>query len=202
MSSDFILETKNLKKSFGGITVVNDISISLERGSLKSLIGPNGSGKTTFFNLITGSIKPTSGKIIFNGEDITHLSLDQISRKGISRSYQITNIFPMLTTFENIRLAIQSKQHEKVSLVKSLSRAGKSDEIHEEVIQFASLTNFDSSKLFIPASLLPHAEKRKLELSMAIASKPKLLLLDEPTAGMSIEEIPQIYDTIVRIKQN
>lgn len=201
-SDDFILETQNLTKSFGGIIAVNNVSIKLERGSLKSLIGPNGSGKTTFFNLITGSLKPTSGKIIFNGEDITRLSLDRINRRGISRSYQITNIFPMLSTFENIRLAIQSQQRNKISFVQSLSRAGKHEEFHDEVINFAKLTDLDPTKLYIPASLLPHAEKRKLELSMAIASKPKLLLLDEPTAGMSVEEIPQIYDSILNIKNS
>lgn len=202
ITSNFILETFNLTKAFGGVTAVNNVSLRLEQGSLKSLIGPNGSGKTTFFNLVTGSIKPTSGKIFFNGEDITHLSLDRINRKGISRSYQITNIFPMLSTFENIRLAIQSQHRDKIPFTKSLTRAGKYEEFHEEVLNFAKLTDLDPTKLYIPASLLPHAEKRKLELSMAIASKPKLLLLDEPTAGMSVEEIPQIYDSIVKIKNS
>ncbi len=201
-SNDFILETKNLTKSFGGITAVNNVSLRLERGSLKSLIGPNGSGKTTFFNLITGSLQPSSGKIFFNGEDITNYSMDRVNRKGISRSYQITNIFPMLTTFENIRLAIQSRYSKKISFFKSLTRAGNHEEIHEEVLTFAELTDLDPTKLYIPASLLPHAEKRKLELSMAIASKPRLLLLDEPTAGMSIEEIPQIYDAILNVKKS
>ena len=202
LNSDFILETKNLTKSFGGLTAVNNVTISLERGSLKSLIGPNGSGKTTFFNLITGSIPSTSGRIIFNGENITHCSMDQITRKGISRSYQITNIFPMLTTFENIRLSIQAQKNEKIPFYKSLKRAGDYEDIHDEVLQFSKLTDLDPTKLYIPASLLPHAEKRKLELSIAIASKPKLLLLDEPTAGMSIEEIPQIYDAIINIKNS
>ena len=181
---EYILETKKLSKAFGGLIAVNNVTLQLERGSIKSLIGPNGSGKTTFFNLITGSLKPTSGSIIFNNEDITDLSLDQVTRKGISRSYQITNIFPYLTTFENIRLALQSRVDNKIPFRKSLRRAGDADEIHEEVFQFSYLTDLDPSKLFIPASFLPHAEKRKLELSMAIASKPKLLLLDEPTAGM------------------
>ena len=200
--SDYILETKSLTKSFGGLIAVKDVSLSLERGSLKSLIGPNGSGKTTFFNLITGAIPSTSGKVIFNGEDITNNSMDQITRKGISRSYQITNIFPFLSTFENIRLAIQSREQKKIPFYKSLTHAGKYEDLHEETLYFSRLTNLDPLKLYIPASLLPHAEKRKLELSMAIASKPKLLLLDEPTAGMSIEEIPQIYDAIVNIKNS
>ena len=174
----------------------------MERGSIKSLIGPNGSGKTTFFNLITGSLKPTSGNIIFNNKDITNLSLDQITRAGISRSYQITNIFPFLSAFENIRLSIQSQGRKKISFLKSLRRAGDYEEFHDQVLEYSKLIDLDPSKLYIPATILPHAEKRKLELCMAIASMPNLLLLDEPTAGMSVEEVPQIYDAILRIKEN
>ncbi|MFW9927838.1 MAG: ABC transporter ATP-binding protein [Candidatus Thorarchaeota archaeon] len=200
--NDIILKTKNLTKKFGGITAVNNITLDIEKGSLKSLIGPNGSGKTTFFNLITGSLLSTSGKIYFENKDITDFSLSKTARLGISRSYQITNIFPHLTTFENIRIVIQSHDKEKKNLFNSLKRAGSYEYQHKDVLYYSKLVELDPSRLFIPASFLPHAEKRKLELAMAIASKPKLLLLDEPTAGMSVEEIPEIYDTIVRIKKS
>ncbi|OLS16732.1 MAG: Lipopolysaccharide export system ATP-binding protein LptB [Candidatus Heimdallarchaeota archaeon LC_3] len=201
-SEGFILRTRNLSKHFGGLIAVNNVSLEIESGSMKSLIGPNGSGKTTFFNLITGVLPSTTGQIFFENEEITNLPLHKRAHKGISRSYQITNIFPNLTTFENIRLVIQSHSKKRPNLFQSLRRAGSYEEIHEDVLYYANLVNLDPSKLFIPSSLLPHAEKRKLELSMAIASRPKLLLLDEPTAGMSVEEIPEMYDAIMRIKQS
>ncbi|MHA2277040.1 MAG: ABC transporter ATP-binding protein [Candidatus Kariarchaeaceae archaeon] len=200
-SQSIILKTDSLTKKFGGLVAVNNVSLELESGSMKSLIGPNGSGKTTFFNLITGALPPTSGKIYFENEDITSLPLNKVALKGISRSYQITNIFPNLTAFENIRLVIQSHSKEKPHFFKSLKNAGSFEGMHDEVLYNVNIVDLDPSRLYIPASLLPHAEKRKLELAMAIASKPKLLLLDEPTAGMSVEEIPEIYDAIVRIKK-
>ncbi|MHA2423965.1 MAG: ATP-binding cassette domain-containing protein [Candidatus Thorarchaeota archaeon] len=106
-TNEFILSVEGLTKNFGGLIAVNDVSLDIERGSIKAVIGPNGSGKTTFFNLITGALPVSSGKIFFEGQDITRLSMHQRTRQGISRSYQITNIFPYQTTFENLRLAVQ-----------------------------------------------------------------------------------------------
>lgn len=188
-------------KKFGGLTAINDVSLEFETGTLKSIIGPNGSGKTTFFNLLTGVHKPTSGNIIFNNANITGKAPHEISRIGISRSYQITNIFPFLTTFENIRLAVQSCGNTGVRY-NILKKAGSYKEFHEETFYLANLIGIDPLRLYAPASLLPHAEQRKLEIAMALATKPKLLLLDEPTAGMSVEEIPEIYDVIVKIKNS
>ncbi|MHA1330481.1 MAG: ABC transporter ATP-binding protein [Candidatus Hodarchaeales archaeon] len=201
MSENIILETKNLTKKFGGLTAVNNLSIKFEQGSLKSIIGPNGSGKTTFFNLITGTLKPSSGNISFQGVDVTGYPMHKLSQIGVSRSYQITNIFPYLTTFENIRLAAQSRGN-FIRRFNFLSKAGSYSDYIDKVYYLAELVKLDPIRLYAPASMLPHAEQRKLEVALALATNPKLILLDEPTAGMSVEEIPEIYDMIVRIKKS
>ena len=196
-----ILSTNELRKEFGGLIAVNDISLNFEKGSLKSIIGPNGSGKTTFFNLITGALTPTSGSIKFNHKVITDLSMHSRSQLGISRSYQITNIFPYLTAFENIRLAVQSRGNKKLHF-DIFRNAGSFTHFHDRTYELVELIGLDPIRLYAPASLLPHAEQRKLEIAMALATNPILLLLDEPTAGMALEEIPEIYDSIVRIKKS
>jgi branched-chain amino acid transport system ATP-binding protein len=202
LDDDFILNINGLTKNFGGLVAVNDVSLNLERGSVKAIIGPNGSGKTTFFNLITGALPVSSGKIIFEGEDITRLSMYQRTRKGISRSYQITNIFPYQTTYENIRLAAQGCSGARVNFFGMLKKASSFDEFHEKVIDIATIVGLDPARLYVPAALIPHAEQRKLEIAMALATEPKLLLLDEPAAGMSIEEIPEVIDSISRVKES
>ena len=196
-----ILSTERLTKEFGGLVAVDHVSLEFEQGSLKSIIGPNGSGKTTFFNLLTGVLKPTSGIIYFNEKNIAGLAPHAISQLGISRSYQITNIFPFLTTFENIRIAVQSRGNSKVRY-NLVDKASSYSEYHEEAFKYADLVGIDPIRLYAPASLLPHAEQRKLEIAMALATNPTLLLLDEPTAGMSVEEIPEIYDVLLKIKNS
>lgn len=200
--NEIILSTSGLTKNFGGLVAVSDISIDIERGSVKAIIGPNGSGKTTFFNLITGTFPPTTGKIFFEGRDITRYSMYQRTRAGISRSYQITNIFPYQTTFENIRLAVQGCSGAKVNFFGILKKASTFDNFHEKVIDIATIVGLDPARLYVPAALIPHAEQRKLEIAMALATEPKLLLLDEPAAGMSIEEIPEVIDSILRVKES
>ncbi|MHA1577855.1 MAG: ABC transporter ATP-binding protein [Candidatus Thorarchaeota archaeon] len=201
-TNEIILSTSGLTKNFGGLVAVNDVSLDIEKGSVKAIIGPNGSGKTTFFNLITGALSPTAGKISFEGRDITRYSMYQRTRAGISRSYQITNIFPYLTTFENIRLAIQGVSGARVNFFSLLKKASTFNEFHEKAIDIATIVGLDPAKLYVPASLIPHAEQRKLEIAMALASEPTLLLLDEPAAGMSIEEIPEVIDSIMRVKES
>ena len=181
---------------------VNDVSLDVERGSIKAIIGPNGSGKTTFFNLITGALPATSGRIYFEGKDITRSSMYQRTRLGISRSYQITNIFPYQTTFENIRLAVQGCKGNEVNFFGMLKEAGSYPEFHERVLELAAIVELDPARLYIPAALIPHAEQRKLEIAMALATEPRLLLLDEPAAGMSVEEIPEVIDAILRVKKS
>ncbi len=201
-TNEFILSTDRLSKNFGGLVAVNDVTLDIERGSIKAIIGPNGSGKTTFFNLITGALPPSAGKIYFEGHDITRSSMHQRTRLGISRSYQITNIFPYQTTFENIRLAAQGCSGAKVNFLGMLKKAGSYDEFHEKVLDIAAIVGLDPTRLYIPAALLPHAEQRKLEIAMALATEPQLLLLDEPAAGMAIEEIPEVIDAILRVKES
>ncbi|MFW9805711.1 MAG: ABC transporter ATP-binding protein [Candidatus Thorarchaeota archaeon] len=201
-ANDIILSTEGLTKRFGGLVAVNNVSLELERGSIKAIIGPNGSGKTTFFNLLTGTFPPSSGKIYFEGQDITRSPMHQRTRLGISRSYQITNIFPYQTTFENIRLAAQGCSGAKVNFMGMLKPASSYQEFHEKVLEIASIVGLDPTRLYIPAALIPHAEQRKLEIAMALATEPRLLLLDEPAAGMAIEEIPEVIDAILRVKES
>ncbi len=201
-SDDIILSTSGLTKNFDGLVAVNDVSLDVERGSIKAVIGPNGSGKTTFFNLITGALPPSAGRIFFEGQDITRLSMHERTRRGISRSYQITNIFPYQTTFENIRLAAQGCSGAGVNFLSMLKKAGEFSEFHEKVLDIALVVGLDPARLYVPAALIPHAEQRKLEIAMALATDPRLLLLDEPAAGMSIEEIPEVIDSIMRVKDS
>ncbi len=201
-SYEFVLSTSGLTKNFGGLQAVNDVSLNVERGSIKAIIGPNGSGKTTFFNLITGVFPPSAGKIYFEGRDITRSSMHDRTRHGISRSYQITNIFPFQTTFENIRLAAQGCSGARVNFLGMLKKAGTYTNFHEKVLEIASIVGLDPARLYIPAALIPHAEQRKLEIAMALATEPRLLLLDEPAAGMAIEEIPEVIDAILRVKES
>jgi branched-chain amino acid transport system ATP-binding protein len=201
-TNEIILSTSGLTKNFGGLVAVNDVSLEVERGSVKAIIGPNGSGKTTFFNLITGALPVTSGQIYLEGQNITRASMHDRTRLGISRSYQITNIFPYMTTFENIRLAAQGCSGEKVNFFGMLKKASSFSDFHEKVIDIATIVGIDPARLYVPAAVIPHAEQRKLEIAMALATEPKLLLLDEPAAGISIEEIPDVIDAISRVKES
>jgi branched-chain amino acid transport system ATP-binding protein len=201
-TDEFILSTSGLTKNFGGLIAVNGVSLDVERGSIKAIIGPNGSGKTTFFNLITGALPPSGGNIYFEGSEITKMSMYQRTRRGISRSYQITNIFPFQTTFENIRLAVQGCSGARVNFFGMLRKAGSYERFHERVLEIVDIVGLDPGRLYVPASLIPHAEQRKLEIAMALATEPRMLLLDEPAAGMAIEEIPEVIDAILRVKKS
>jgi branched-chain amino acid transport system ATP-binding protein len=196
--SSAILETKNLTKKFGGLAAVNNVSITIEQGICKGLIGPNGAGKTTFFNLICGLLKPTGGKIFFKGEDITGLPPNKISKKGISRSFQITNVFARLAVLENVRLAVQSIGRENYNFYSSIDRF---KEYHRRALEILEIIGL-KQKAFYPVNFLPHSDQRKLEIAMALATKPELLLLDEPTAGVSMEEVPDVVNVIRKIKEN
>nr|WP_307330028.1 ABC transporter ATP-binding protein [Evansella vedderi] len=191
-----MIETVNLTKSFGGHTAVSAVSLTIFEKELKSIIGPNGAGKTTFFNLLSGQMKPTSGEIFFQGKEIQHLPPHKRTKLGIGRSFQITNVFPTLTVLENVRLAVQAKYNIHYSMFRHFKHYKHLEEEAYESLEKVKLAD----KAGQLASNLAHGEKRKLEISILLALDTKLLLLDEPTAGMSIDEVPQIIEVIEEIR--
>jgi branched-chain amino acid transport system ATP-binding protein len=191
-----ILETKGLTKSFGGLTAVDGVDFKADQGQLSTIIGPNGAGKTTFFNMIAGNMSPTKGEIWFKGENITNLPPYMISRKSIARSYQIINIFPNLTVFENIRIAAQSRKvtYDFWKDVKNL------DEINEKATKILEILRLMDRKEILAANL-PYGEQRHLEIGISLATEPELLLMDEPTAGLTPEETLGIMELIKAISK-
>lgn len=190
-----ILETVDLRKEFGGLVAVDSVSMQIERGSTHSIIGPNGAGKTTLFNLLTGKYKPTHGRVVFNGEDITHLPVDRRAHKGIGRSFQITNIFPNLTVLENVRLSVQALQNVNFHFWRRTDSFGEYTQRALAVLDRLGLREMAQT----PASVLPHGGKRKLELAILLAADAELLLLDEPTAGMASEQVPELMKIVADI---
>ena len=197
MEDQNILETHNLRKEFGGLVAVSDVDIKVKNQSLHSIIGPNGAGKTTLFNLLSGNLKPTSGQVIFKGEDITDLPSHRSVHLGIGRSFQITNIFPNLTILENIRLAAQAIGNDSFKFWRHYKHFSRYEDRARQIITEVGLTE----QMEMTAQMLPHGDKRKLELGIILASDPELLLLDEPTAGMAREEIPILMNTIDQIRK-
>ncbi len=195
---EFILETIDLRKEFDALVAVDDVSIKVKEQHLHAIIGPNGAGKTTFFNLLSGNIEPTRGKVIFRGRNITHQPVHRTIHSGIGRSFQITNIFPNLTVFENIRLACQAMGKNNYKFYKNADSFDDINQRTEEVIELVGLNS--QAKTF--ARILPHGDQRKLELGMILAPDPEVLLLDEPTAGMAAEQVPELITLIQKIQQS
>lgn len=191
-----VIETRDLTIRFGGNVAVNKVSIQFEEFRLKSIIGPNGAGKTTLFNLISGQYKPTSGSVLFNGQDITAMDAARRTKLGIGRSFQLTNIFPTLTVLENVRLALQSRAD--IGMV--FWRHWRSYTEHEDRAYDFLKQVLLEDRWGHAASTLTHGEQRKLEIAILLGLDPAVLLLDEPTAGMSIEEVPAILEIIQAIK--
>lgn len=190
-----ILEVTGLNKHFGGIHVTQNINFTMQEGEQSAIIGPNGAGKSTFFNLLTGYHKPDGGKVVFDGRDITNQAPHVIARVGISRAFQISNIFPRLTVLENVRSAVHSHAHVTMKMFASADRIGV-----KETHKVLSLCGLDEKANNI-ASTLAQGDKKKLELAIALAGKPKLLLLDEPTAGMSLEETQETMKLVDRLNR-
>jgi branched-chain amino acid transport system ATP-binding protein len=197
MTDNIILETRRLRREFGALVAVANVSIQVRANSLHSIIGPNGAGKTTFFNLLSGNLKPTSGQVIFKGRDITNLPLHRTAHLGIGRSFQITNIFPNLTVLENIRLSCQALGRDSFRLFSSHRRFRQYEERAMDVIQHVGL----GERALMPARTLPHGDQRKLELGMLLAPDPEVLLLDEPTAGMAAEQVPELLALIQQVQE-
>jgi branched-chain amino acid transport system ATP-binding protein len=192
-----ILETQDLRREFGALVAVNDVSMTIESGSLHSIIGPNGAGKTTFFNLVSGTLAPTRGRVFYKGEDITGLPVHQTVHRGIGRSFQITNIFPNLTVHENVRLACQAMGHDSHRLLRSHRKFAEYLERTDEVLVRVGL----EGRAHQLARTLPHGDQRKLELGMILAPDPEVLMLDEPTAGMAAEQVPELIELVQTIQQ-
>jgi branched-chain amino acid transport system ATP-binding protein len=197
MDNEIILETINLRKQFGALVAVDDVSLRVRRNSLHAIIGPNGAGKTTFFNLLSGNIEPTRGQVMFKGRDITHQPVHRTIHSGIGRSFQITNIFPSLTVFENIRLAAQALGADNFRFWQSASHFKDYEDRTWDVIERVGLQD----RARAPARTLPHGDQRKLELGMILAPDPEVLLLDEPTAGMASEQVPELIALIQEVQK-
>jgi branched-chain amino acid transport system ATP-binding protein len=192
-----ILKTELLSVRFGGLAALSQVNFEIARDEIRAIIGPNGAGKSTFFNCLTGVLRPTSGRIIFDGDDITGLASNAISQKGIARSYQITNILPNATALENARIAAQSRRH-GWNMLAHHSAFTDINRKAEAALHAVGLTG----KAGELASNLSHGEQRNLEIGIALATEPKLLCLDEPTAGMSQGETDETKALIRRIAKD
>jgi branched-chain amino acid transport system ATP-binding protein len=186
-----------LSVRFGGLAALSEVNFEIARDEVHAIIGPNGAGKSTFFNCLTGVLRPTSGRIVFDGEEITGLPSNAISQKGIARSYQITNILPNATVLENVRIAAQSRRHGWNMLAHHGAFADINRKAEAALHSVGLLGKVDEL-----ASNLSHGEQRNLEIGIALATEPKLLCLDEPTAGMSQAETDETKELVKRIAKD
>ena len=191
------LETRGLTIRFGGHVAVNDVSCRFTPGTLTAIVGPNGAGKTTYFNLVSGQLRASAGQVIVGGEDITALPPSARTRRGLGRAFQLTNLFPDLTALENVRLAVQSRADAGWSLLRVWNSRRDLIEKAEGVLEKVRLAD----KRHIAPKALSHGDQRKLEVALLIAMEPKVFMFDEPTAGMSIDEVPTVLELIHDIKQ-
>ena len=195
---NYHLELKNVRKNFGPTSIIRGANLNIKKGEIHSLIGPNGAGKSTLFNLISGVYKTTSGSIKFNNQNIEDLPSYEIYRKGLSRSFQITNIFPKLSVYENIRCGLLWNMDHKYSISKILDNDLKLRESIEKILNQISLTKYSKES----AGLLSYADQRALEIGITIAGGAETILLDEPTAGMSKSETERATKLINSISVN
>jgi branched-chain amino acid transport system ATP-binding protein len=191
-----VLETRDLTIRFGGHVAVNAVSCAFRPGMLTAIVGPNGAGKTTYFNLISGQLPATSGRVYLYGEDITRLSAPQRARRGIGRAFQLTNLFPRLSVLENVRLAVQARAGVGRDLMSTWGSHVELLEKAEHTLHRVSLAD----KRDTIASALPHGDQRKLEVAILLALEPEVFMFDEPTAGMSVDEVPVVLELIEHIK--
>ena len=196
-----LLEVKHLGISFGGLRAVDDLNMSIEQGSLVGLIGPNGAGKTTAFNLLTGVYAPSEGTIVLDGESLVGKAPTEICKSGIARTFQNIRLFTKMTVLDNVKVALHN--HVEYSLAESFFHLGKfskrEKEMDERAIDILKVFDLDG-QADVLASNLPYGKQRKLEIARALATEPKLLLLDEPAAGMNPNETQELMDTIQLIR--
>jgi branched-chain amino acid transport system ATP-binding protein len=190
-----VLETRGLGRHFGALEAVADVSLGVEPGVLHAVIGPNGAGKTTLFHLMSGLLAPTAGRVLFQGEDVTALRAPARCRRGISRTFQITSIFPELSVLENVRIAVQLKTGGNFRVLGGGALLKETERRAWESLQSLGL----QPRAAEPAATLPHGDQRLLEIAMAVAQGPALLLLDEPTQGLSPEDTAATVAVIRRL---
>jgi len=190
-----LLEIKDVDKDFSGLEVLSGINLTIEQGERHGIIGPNGAGKSTLFNVITGKYRVSKGKVLFKREDITTWSPFKINRRGLARSFQIINIFPNMTVFENMRSAILSKKGMRFNMISLLKNLNKIKDEANDLLDTLGLMEFSG----IPAGELSYGQQRALEIGLTLATNPELILLDEPTAGMSTEETREAVRLIDRV---
>jgi branched-chain amino acid transport system ATP-binding protein len=190
-----MLEVRNITKRFDNLVAVKDVSMSVKRGELRAIIGPNGAGKTTFFNMISGYFAPTKGSILFEGKDVTQIPAHLRVGLGMGRTFQITEIFPELTVHENVLTAAEVAAGQTLQMVPSRAAAKLTNEVAAEMLELVGLT----AKADRLVSELAHGDQRTTEIAMALAQLPRLLLLDEPTAGMGDQETYEITALIRRL---
>ena len=193
----FVLETRNLTIRFGGHVAVDHVSCAFAPGSLTAIVGPNGAGKTTYFNLISGQLPASEGQVLLDGEDLSALSAPLRTRKGLGRAFQLTQLFPHLPVLENVRLAVQARQGLGL---KMLSVWVNHRALIEESMALLERVRLASKSGALAASL-PHGDQRKLEVAVLMALQPKVFMFDEPTAGMSVDEVPVVLDLIRELKR-
>ena len=192
-----ILETKGLFHDYSGLDVLFDVNLQIEEGERHAIIGPNGAGKTTLFNTITGTYCPSRGKVFFKGKEITGFPPYKLTRLGMGRSFQLTSTFDRLVTFQNVRLAVLSKRGIRFNLFKKVD---KMKDVNLETLEIIKRINLDQ-EILVPSSLLSYGKHRSLEISMALATNPDLILLDEPTAGMSRDETHTAVEMVKRLTE-
>jgi branched-chain amino acid transport system ATP-binding protein len=191
------LQLKNLRKNYGALNVTDDVSLDIAAGELHAIIGPNGAGKTTLIHQISGLAQPDSGRILFHGEDVTDLPMHERARRGLVRSFQITSILPRFSTLENVALALQAHSG---SSFRFFGNAATEKPLNDAAM--ALLARFGlAARAAVPAGLMSHGEKRQLELAIALAAQPKLLLLDEPLAGTSHDESHRLITTLQELRR-
>jgi len=198
MTDDYILETKNLVKEFKGFVAVAGVSLKIRRGHIHALIGPNGAGKTTCFNLLTHFLAPTRGHIYYNGREITGESPAGIARKGLVRSFQISAVFPHLTVLENVRIALQRGRGHSFDFWRSEKALAELNGRARELLDAVGLSEYEDTV----AVELPYGRRRALEIATTLALEPEMMLLDEPTAGMTHEDVERISALIKRVAAN
>jgi len=191
-----VLETRDLTVRFGGHVAVDHVSCRFEAGTLTAIVGPNGAGKTTYFNLISGQLRASEGAVRLGGVDITSESASARTHRGLGRAFQLTQLFPNLSVLENVRLAVQSRRREGLNLWSVWLDRPDTLRRARELVERVRLTD----RADVHASSLPHGDQRKLEVAMLIALEPSVYMFDEPTAGMSVDDVPVILDLIRELK--